>query len=108
MNPVVVRSQGQSPNDASEVIRSMIDRENELINHRIGWLTTTQGLFFATLGFAWDKPGAANLVGVMCFIGVMISIIHFVGLIAATSALSRLSERVLKVISPTRRPVRLA
>jgi len=84
---------GQSPsNDQADVVRSMIDRENELVNHRIGWLTTTQGLLFASLGFAWDKRDARALIGVVCFVGVAISVIHLFALIAATRAMGRLFD----------------
>lgn len=76
----------------SEVIRSMIDKENELINHRITWLTTIQGLLFASLGFAWDKGNARSLIEVLCLLGVAISVVHFFALIAATRAIGRLFD----------------
>jgi hypothetical protein len=40
--------------EADETVRQMIYHEGELINHRIGWLVTLQGLLFAALGFAWN------------------------------------------------------
>ena len=76
----------------SDVIRSMIDRENDLINHRITWLTTIQGLLFASLGFAWDKHQTTVLIFVFCCLGIAISIIQLVALISATRAICGLSE----------------
>jgi hypothetical protein len=70
----------------------MIDRENELINHRITWLTTMQGLLFASLGFAWDKPTARPLIQVLCVLGVAISVVQFCALIASTTAIGRLFD----------------
>ncbi len=74
----------------SEVIRSMIEGENELINQRINWLMTIQGLLFASLGFVWDKPTAVQLIKVLGLLGVSISIIMLVSLIGATRSQSRL------------------
>ena len=34
-----------------EIIRSMIQHENQLINERLTWLLTFQGLLLAALGF---------------------------------------------------------
>jgi hypothetical protein len=38
-----------------ETFREMVRHENELMNHRVSWLLTLQGLLFTALGFAWDK-----------------------------------------------------
>jgi hypothetical protein len=76
----------------SEVVRSMIDRENDLINHRITWLTTIQGLLFATLGFAWEKQSAKVLIVILCILGIAISILQLFALISATRAICRLSD----------------
>ena len=35
--------------EAAETVRQMIYHEGELINHRLGWLVTLQGLLFAGL-----------------------------------------------------------
>ena len=78
--------------DNSQVVRSMIDRENDVINHRITWLTTIQGLFFASLGFTWDKPTGAKLIGVLCLLGIAVSVIQLFALILATTAIRRLCD----------------
>lgn len=69
----------------SETIRSMIDKENDSVNHRITWLITIQGLFFATLGFSWDKPKAIQLIQVLSLLGIAISILVFFALLSATN-----------------------
>ncbi len=78
--------------NSSKVIRSMIDRENDLINHRITWLTTIQGLLFASLGFAWDKPNAKPLIEMLCFLGIALSFVQLCALIAATRAIGGLFD----------------
>lgn len=41
--------------DDFDRIRNLIRHENELINQRLTWLGTFQGLLLAALAFAWDK-----------------------------------------------------
>jgi len=38
----------------AEIIRSMIEHENTLINHRMIWMWTLQGLLVAAVGFMWE------------------------------------------------------
>jgi len=76
----------------AEVVRSMIDQENKLVSDRVGWLTTVQGLLFAGLGFAWDKPTAAAFIRVLCSLGVSISVIVLLSLVGATQAQVELLE----------------
>jgi hypothetical protein len=68
----------------------MIGRENDLLNYRTTWLATLHGLLFAALGFAWDKPAAAPLIGVFCFLGVALCALSLVGFVAGSLAVSRL------------------
>ena len=72
------------------VIRSMIQHENELINHRLTWLTTVQGLLFASLGFAWDKPTSGALISLLCSLGVAVSVAALVALTGASLATANL------------------
>ncbi len=78
--------------DDADTIRTMIHRENEVINHRVTWLATMQGLFFAALGFAWDKSNIKLFVDLLCFLGIAMSVILFAPLAGATAAMYRLSE----------------
>ena len=78
--------------DRSYEVRSMIDKENDMIHHRITWLTTLQGLLFAALGFAWDKPTGTSLLYLLSFLGIAFSVIVLVALVAATNAMNRLID----------------
>ena len=82
-----------TPNsDYEVVVRAMIKHENELMNHRITWLSTLQGLLFAALGFAWDKHDAQVLVFIISIIGIVISISSITVLRAASGAISDLAD----------------
>lgn len=82
-----------SLNSSSEVtVRDMIKHENELINHRITWLSTLHGLLFAALSFAWDNNNAQALVFVFSVLGILISISAFSVLHAASGAISNLAD----------------
>ena len=65
--------------EAAETVRQMIYHEGELINQRIGWLVTLQGLLFAALGFAWKD--AKELVYVISVLGILISVSTLAALI---------------------------
>jgi hypothetical protein len=73
-----------------QTVRAMIDRENELVNHRITWLTTGQGLLFAALGFLWDKPDARRLIIVLCVFGIAYAIVACFALVSASLAMARI------------------
>jgi hypothetical protein len=74
----------------SSLIRSMIDSENVLVNHRVGWLITLQGLLFAALGVSWDKPTAVALVYILCSLGIGTAITILLALVGATKAQAKL------------------
>jgi hypothetical protein len=61
--------------EAADTVRQMIYHEGELLNHRVGWLVTLQGLLFAALGFAWKD--AKELVYVISALGILISVSSF-------------------------------
>jgi hypothetical protein len=60
--------------DDFDRIRELIRHENELINQRLTWLGTFQGLLLAALAFAWDKKSAGGIVCVLCTVGAMVAI----------------------------------
>ena len=60
--------------DYSEIVRSMVESENSLLNDRINWLVTIQGLLFAALGFAWDKQDTKGLVIIFSVLGFVVSL----------------------------------
>jgi hypothetical protein len=57
----------------AEIIRSILMHESEVMNHRITWLVTIQGLLFTGLGFAWDKRDAKNLVVIFSVLGILVA-----------------------------------
>jgi hypothetical protein len=73
-----------------ETVRLMIHRENEVIHHRVTWLTTIQGLLFAGLGLAWGKQESRPLVAIFCGMGVLISVVSLAALSGASLATVRL------------------
>lgn len=55
----------------SAVVRSMITDENTLINARMGWLLTLQGLLLAGLSFVWRQHWALTVV--LSVVGLSVS-----------------------------------
>lgn len=52
-----------------ECVRSMIEHENSLVNFRLTWLITLQGLLFASLSFLLDKPHLHQFIPVLSWVG---------------------------------------
>jgi hypothetical protein len=71
-------------------VREMITREDELTNQRMLWMAAFNGLLFAALGFAWEKPGAKFLTIVFSVLGVSASFLNGLALIFASTAQRRL------------------
>lgn len=63
--------------ETAQIIRSMIEHENNLLNNRITWLMTIQGLLFTGLGFAWDKQDAGGLVIAFTLLGIFVALSAF-------------------------------
>ena len=72
------------------VVREMITREDELTNQRMLWMAAFNGLLFAALGFAWDKPGARFLTVVFSILGFTASFLNGLALLFASLAQRRL------------------
>ena len=52
--------------------RDVIKEENEMINHRMRWMLTLNGLLFTTLGFAWGRNRVLNwLPWILSGVGAM-------------------------------------
>ena len=45
------------------VIRQMIQHEDDLLNHRLTWMWTLEGLLFGAVGFMW-KESVAPLIAI--------------------------------------------
>lgn len=74
----------------NKIIRGMIEHENTLLNHRINWLVTIQGLLFAGLGFTWDKSDARGLVSIFCMLAILVSCSAMISFFLATKAMNDL------------------
>lgn len=72
------------------VIRQMMTREDELINQRMLWMAAFNGLLFAALSFAWDKPAARFLGQTFSFLGFSACFLSGIGLILASTSQRRL------------------
>jgi hypothetical protein len=75
-----------------ETFREMVRHENELMNHRVSWLLTLQGLLFTALGFAWDKADAHALIYVFCATGAVVAISSQTVLNGARQAIDQLRQ----------------
>jgi hypothetical protein len=69
-----MNTSGKDKAEYAAIIRSMIECENHLLNDRITWLVTIQGLLFAALGFAWDKKDTKGLITIFSLLGMMVSL----------------------------------
>ena len=70
----------------------MVRHENELMNHRVLWLRTLQGLLFTALGFAWEKADAYALIYVFCATGAVVAISSQTVLNGAHQAIDQLRQ----------------
>src|SRR5205823_760429 len=57
-----------------DAVFDRIKYENELINQRLTWLGTFQGLLLAALAFAWGKSSATAIVCVICVVGAIVAL----------------------------------
>lgn len=76
--------------DHSETIRQMIQHENELMNDRLGWFFTLQGLLLAALGIAWDKPDSRHFINLLAVIGAVSSVSSCILTVSTRYAIDRL------------------
>jgi hypothetical protein len=59
--------------DEEEFYLRRIMHENDLMNHRITWFITLQGLLFAALGFSWGKADTKTLIIILGLLGILTS-----------------------------------
>lgn len=55
-----------------EIIRSMIEKENDYIHHRVTWFCTLQGLLLAALSFTL-RQGAGHFDLLLCILGGVVA-----------------------------------
>ncbi len=70
------------------ITRSMIEHENILLNHRMTWMWTLQGLLIAAVVFAWDQDTV--LLWLICIFGVLSSASFGLSFISSVIAINNL------------------
>jgi hypothetical protein len=81
-----------------QILRSMVQHEDDLRNQRLGYFLTLNGFLFAALAFAWKTHHAVWLVGTIAIMGMLIAI--------SARASMRLSSSAIRYLR-TRGPVEL-
>ena len=71
-------------------IRSMIQHENALLNARMGWMWTLQGLLFGAISFLWEIHWI--LILIISLVGILSSISIGYSCIRASNAVGSLLE----------------
>ena len=64
--------------------------ENEMINQRLTWLGTLEGLLLAALAFAWGKPEAKFIIYILGLLGIAVALSIAEGTSRANAALANL------------------
>jgi hypothetical protein len=72
-NLTLIRGFDMALSDDEEFYLRRVMHENDLVNHRITWFITLQGLLFAALSFSWGKTDAKNLIFILGFLGILTS-----------------------------------
>jgi hypothetical protein len=76
--------------DYAADIRRMIQHENELVNNRITWMATSNGLLFTALGFSWGK--STVLAYALAVLGIAVCASAFASLSIAAEAVKHLNQ----------------
>ena len=81
--------------DEAEFQRAKIMHENDLLNHRLSWLTTSQSIFFAAYVFAFSSLKTFPVVfrHALPLIAILTCLSFFVGMIAALFATKHIREK---------------
>lgn len=83
--------ESQRKHDVANIIRAMIVHEDDLVNQRMTWFLTIQGLLFAAMAFAWGKDGVL-IWGVLAPLGIAISVSFHFTLNLGPAAVTELRE----------------
>lgn len=76
--------------DFADRVRQMVQHETELVNHRMTWFLTSQGIFFAGLAVVWGKDLRFTLTIVV--VGLVASVSTQVSVQAAIRAVQGLEQ----------------
>ena len=74
--------------ELASILRAMLALETEQVNRRLSWFGTLQGFLFASLAFTWDKSRTLTII--ISILGMVVSLLVLIGLIAATLSLERI------------------
>jgi hypothetical protein len=84
-----------------EYLSHQIGREDSLVNNRLTWLLTTQGLLFAAFALVLEKDGAQllknELIKVLPLVGIVLSILCLLGVVGAIVTIRGLQKRWRKL-----------
>ncbi len=73
-----------------ELIRAQVHHEDDLINHRLSWLTQSQSIFIAAYAIIlMNKPEYILFRGLMILVGLTITIVISLGIRAAVNMMKR-------------------
>lgn len=73
------------------IIRDMIGREDAVLNSRLTWCGTIEGLFMAALAFGWEKAPPA-LVFILAFVGILVAVSTLYATVAALRTMQALTR----------------
>jgi hypothetical protein len=76
--------------DQTSIVREMIYKENEYINHRMTWLVALQGLLFTALSFS--SKDAKQLIWIFALLGTGIALSSWLSLIFSEKAIQNLKN----------------
>lgn len=77
--------------EEAQIFRDMIVHESNVVNHRLTWLFTLNGFFFAALAFAW-KDGK-ELIPYFSTLGALVSVSILLPIYASNKAMDRFVEK---------------
>lgn len=75
-----------------DIVRSMIQHEDNLINQRLSWTFTTQSFLIAGLSFLWGKDKSQLLIAAIAVFGVITNGSILYSLLDAINAINKLKS----------------
>jgi hypothetical protein len=75
--------------ETADLLREMIQHEDEIVNQRMTWFLTIQGLLFAALSFGWDND-VWLVAGVLAPAGLAVCVFSRSTLVVGPSAVGDL------------------
>ena len=78
-------------NEYASISRSMIVHENELLNHRMTWMWTFQGLLLGAVAFTWETD--KSVVVAISFIGSISAVSFSLSFLSSLRAIKNIIEK---------------